>query len=219
MILIGPPGSGKGTQAKLLCQRLGLVHFATGDILRDAMKKKRPEGELARPFMDKGQLVPDAVVNEIVNSRLRASDRPRDFVMDGYPRTLEQAVSFDSVLKEQSLQLDAVVYLKVDDEEIVRRNSARLTCINPECKATYNLVSKPPKITGRCDLCKQLLFQRDDDKAETIRNRLQIFHDRHQEILQHYKRHSYLIEVHGCGDIEGIYAAVIQSLKVQALRR
>ncbi len=214
IILIGPPGGGKGTQAKLLCQRLGLAHFATGDILRDAVKKDSSEGALAKPFMANGQLVPDAVVNEIVNSRLRAPDRPADFVMDGYPRTLEQALAFDTVLKQQALQLDAVIYLKVEDEEIVRRNSARLTCINPKCMATYNTVSKPPKTTGRCDLCQQLLYQRDDDKAETIRNRLQIFHERHQAILHHYKRQGLLVEVHGCGDIEAIYAAVIQSLKV-----
>ena len=216
LIFIGPPGSGKGTQAKLLSQRLNLLHFATGDILREAVEKETPEGKLAKSSMTGGQLVPDAIVNEMVNSVFRAKNKPTKFVMDGYPRTLEQSRSFDAVLKEQGLGLNAVVFLKVDDEEIVRRNSARLTCINPTCKATYNTMSKPPKITGRCDLCKQLLFQRDDDKPATIRERLRVFHERHNEILRHYHRQGLLVEVQGSGDIAAIQAAILQSLKIHA---
>src|SRR4051794_25705312 len=130
LIFIGPPGSGKGTQAKLLSQRLSLLHFATGDILREAVKRETPEGRLAKSFIKNGQLVPDAIVDDIVNAAFRTKTKPTRFVMDGYPRTLEQALSFDAVLSEQGLGLNAVVLLKVEDDEIVRRNSARLTCVN-----------------------------------------------------------------------------------------
>src|ERR1043165_2965497 len=138
LIIMGPPVSGKGTQAILLGQRLGVPHIATGDILRQAIDLETPEGLLAKPYIANGQLVPDAIVNAIVNAHFRAKDRPVQFIMDGYPRTLEQAISFDSLLREQSLPLDAVIFLQVPDEEIVRRVSQRLSCPHPECGAVYH---------------------------------------------------------------------------------
>ena len=212
LIFLGPPGSGKGTQAKLLGQRLGLVHISTGDILRDAVARDIPEGRLARPFMTAGQLVPDELVNDIINARFRSPDRPLNFVMDGYPRTLSQALSFDAVLAEQALALDAVVSLKVEDEEIVRRLGGRWTCVNPACKATYHSISRPPRTPGRCDLCNQLLSQRADDKPETIRQRLQVFHKTHDAMLHHYQARGLLVEVIGQGDIETIYASIVKAL-------
>jgi len=125
LIFIGPPGSGKGTQAGLLSKRLGLLHFGTGDILREAVRTDSGAGKLAKPFMAAGQLVPDDIVNEIVVSRFRAKDRPDNFVMDGYPRTIIQAERFEEVLREQKLDLDAVIFLNVDDQEIIRRLSGR----------------------------------------------------------------------------------------------
>ena len=125
LIFIGPPGSGKGTQANLLSQRLGLLHFGTGDILREAVRQETPAGKRAKPYMAAGQLVPDDLVNEIVVSRFRAKDRPEKFVMDGYPRTIVQAERFEDVLHEQGLALDAVIFLKVEDQEIIRRLSGR----------------------------------------------------------------------------------------------
>ncbi|MBI2808127.1 MAG: nucleoside monophosphate kinase [Planctomycetes bacterium] len=212
LILIGPPGSGKGTQAKLLSQRLGLVHFATGDILRDESQKDTPEGIRANQHMRAGQLVPDELINELVNARFNGVQKPSKFVMDGYPRTLAQAVYFDAVLQKQALEPDAVIFLKVQDEEIVRRNGARWTCLNPDCRATYNTITKPPKVPGRCDLCQQLLFQRDDDKPDTIRKRLHVFHAQHDDILRHYQKRSLLVEVPGTGDIEVIYGNIVQAL-------
>ena len=212
IILIGPPGSGKGTQAQLLSKRLGLAHLATGDILRDAVARDTPEGRKVKPFLTNGQLVPDTIVNEIVSHRLRDKGRPHDFIMDGYPRTLTQANAFDAVLKTEKLELTAVVLLKVEDEEIVRRNSARWTCINPDCKATYNTLTKPPKAPGRCDLCQHLLYRREDDNPETIRRRLQVFHEQADGILEHYAAQGLLIEVPGIGDIETIYANILKAL-------
>src|SRR6516162_2972564 len=212
LILIGPPGSGKGTQAKLLSQRMGLLHFATGDILREAVEKDTPEGRKAKPFMTSGQLVPDMIVNDIVNARFRGQNKPQKFVLDGYPRTLAQALSLDAVLKEQALDLDAVIFLNVDDEEIVHRLGNRWTCPNSACKAVYHSVFNPPKIAGTCDLCHTALQQREDDKPATIRKRLQVFHDCYDELLRHYQRQGLLVEVPGRGDIESIHADIVKSL-------
>src|SRR5437660_5205936 len=145
LILIGPPGSGKGTQAKLLSDRLHLAHIATGDILREAMRLRTSAGRKAKPFVKKGKLVPDDIVNQMVADRFRREDRPESFVMDGYPRTLAQAASFDQVLRQQFLGLTAVVQLRVDIEEIVGRLSGRWSCPYPNCMATYHTVHKPPR--------------------------------------------------------------------------
>lgn len=212
LIFIGPPGSGKGTQAKLLSQRLGLLHFSTGDILRDAVENDSPKGRKAKPFMSNGQLVPDALVNDIVNARFRGPNKTQKFVLDGYPRTLAQALSLDAVLKEQMLPLNAVIFLNVEDDEIVHRLGNRWTCPNSACKAVYHAVFNPPKTAGQCDLCQATLYQRDDDKPATIRKRLQVFHDCYDELLRHYREQGLLIEVAGRGDIESIYADIVKAL-------
>jgi adenylate kinase len=212
LIMIGPPGSGKGTQAKLLSQRMNLVHVSTGDILRDAVAKDTPEGRLARPYMAAGKLAPDAVVNEIVNARFRGKDKPAHFIMDGYPRTLDQAISFEKLLENESLPLSAAVFLNVEDEEIIRRLGGRWTCPNPACKAIYHMTSKPPKVAGVCDLCKTALAQREDDRPETIRQRLQVFHASHDDILLHYRGQGVLLEVLGRGDVATINANIIKAL-------
>jgi len=214
IILLGPPGSGKGTQAKLLSERLGLLHYATGDILREAIEKDTPEGRRAKPYMAAGQLVPDDIVNDIVSARFRRSDKPTRFVMDGYPRTHAQALSFDAILDEQGLDLSSVIFLDVDDEEIVHRlGGNRWTCPNSTCKAVYHTVVNPPKVPGICDLCHTPLYQREDDKPATIRKRLQIFHESNDELIRHYRDKGLLVEVPGRGDIESIYRAIVKALK------
>jgi adenylate kinase len=213
LILIGPPGSGKGTQAKLLCEGLGLLHFSTGDILRDAVSRGTPEGKRAALYMNAGQLVPDGLVNDIVRAHFVGKDKPQKFIMDGYPRTLSQAVAFDGLLGDARLPLNAVVYLKVDDNEIVRRLGGRFTCSNADCKAIYNVVWQPPKVAGKCDLCQSPLVQRDDDKPETIRKRLLVFHDLHDSVVEHYRKQGLLVEVAGSGDIEMIHGDIVKSLK------
>src|SRR5262245_44313217 len=177
LILLGPPGSGKGTQAQLLCQRLNLTHISTGDILRDAVSRGTDLGRQAKSYMTAGQLVPDALVNGVVAERFRRPDRPESFVLDGYPRTLAQAESLDAVLKEQGLALTAVVSLVVPDEEIVARLSGRRTCPNPTCKATFHVTFKPPRVPDVCDVCGTRLTVRDDDREETVRNRLTVDHE------------------------------------------
>jgi adenylate kinase len=211
LILLGPPGSGKGTQAKLLSERQGLVHIGTGDILREAVRIGTPTGRLAAPYVQSGRLVPDDLVNELVAERFRRDDRPERFVMDGYPRTLAQAASFDQVLRQQFLDLRSVVLLTVPDEEIVRRLSGRWSCPNPTCRATYHVTKKPPRVAGVCDECGTRLTQREDDREETIRERLRIYHQNTAELVPHYRNQNLLHEVAGEGDIDTIHAAIVRA--------
>jgi adenylate kinase len=212
LILLGPPASGKGTQAKLLCERLGLAHISTGDILREAVKLGTPTGKEAEPYMKGGKLVPDLLVNELVVDRFHRADRPEHFVMDGYPRTLAQAVSFDQVLRQQFLDIHAVPLLVVDDDEIIRRVSGRRSCPKVDCQATYHLVTKPPRVPGRCDVCGSPLVQRDDDREETIRRRLQIYGETIPGLIDHYRSQGLLREVPGLGTIEEIHANILRSI-------
>src|SRR5262245_4199590 len=211
LIFIGPPGSGKGTQAKLLSQRQGLTHIATGDILREAKQKGTPEGRRAASYLDAGQLVPDELVNDLVNARFRGPEGPTRFIMDGYPRNVSQAKSFDRVLRERGLDLDAVIFLAVDDKDIIRRVSARWSC--PKCQATYNTLSNPPRQAGVCDECGTTLVQREDDKPETVRRRLDVYHASADKLLEHYRRQGLVIDVPGEGEIEAIHQKIVEALK------
>jgi adenylate kinase len=214
LILLGPPGSGKGTQAILLSERLGLVHVGTGDILREAVRNKTSAGKLAEPYVLKGQLVPDSLVNDLVNDRFNRDDRPEQFVTDGYPRTLAQAASFDQVLRQQFLDLCGVIFLDVDDEEIVRRLSGRWVC--PICKTPYHMTSNPPKIPGRCDMDGHALIQRSDDREEIVRNRLRTYRDNTTELIPYYQARALLHEVSGLGGIENVYVSILQALNLRA---
>ncbi len=158
--------------------------------------------------------MPDDLVNELIADRFRAEDRPEHFVLDGYPRTLAQAVAFDQVLRQQFLDLTAVVVLLVDDEEMVGRLSGRWNC--PKCKATFHTVNNPPRVSGSCDDCGTPLVQRDDDRAETVRERLRIYHRQTVELIPHYRAQGWVREVCGQGDIEQIYGTILQVLNQQA---
>jgi adenylate kinase len=211
IILFGPPGSGKGTQANLLRERLQLAHISTGDILREAVRLGTPTGKKAEPIMKSGQLVPDEMVNEMVADRFRRPDRPQKFMMDGYPRTLAQARFFDDMLRQQGLDLTGVVFLEVNDDEIIRRLTGRWTC--PKCQAPYHAQSKPPKKPGVCDVCGTALVQRADDKEETVRQRLKVYRTSTAELAPYYRQRSLLHEVPGQGEIETIYRAIEKALK------
>jgi adenylate kinase len=210
LILVGPPGSGKGTQAELLSQRLGLMHISTGDILREAVRLETPLGQAVGPYMASGQLVPDDLVNEVVAERFRRDDRPDRFVMDGYPRTRAQAASFDQALRQQFLDLTAVVLLQVDDEQVIERLTGRRTC--SQCKKTYHLVYNPPRTPGVCDACGAALVQRNDDKEETVRERLRVYHQNTADLVAHYRSQGLLREVSGVGGIEQIYVNILRAV-------
>ena len=215
VIILGPPGSGKGTQANLLCEKLGLAHISTGDILREAVRLGTPRGLKARPFMDQGKYVPDQLVNDIIADRFARADRPRRFLMDGYPRTLTQAVSFDRVLKQQSFPLDAVVVLRVPEEELVRRMSGRRVC--PRDGSTYHLLFDPPKKSPEhCDQCGTRLEQRVDDAERTVRERLRTFQATLTPVIDYYRPTGILREVSGAGPIAEIARAMLTSLGATA---
>lgn len=211
LIFVGPPGSGKGTQAQLLSSRLSLQHICTGDILRETMKLDTPLALQVRPFMINGRLVPDDLVNDIVRDLFRRETRPVEFAFDGYPRTLAQAGSFDEVLRREKLPLSGVIVLRVDDEEIVKRLTGRRSC--PVCKTSYHLAIKPPKKPGVCDHDGAALTQRPDDREETVRERLRIYHENTERMIPHYRDQGLVREIVGKGTIEQIYATILQSLK------
>jgi len=216
LVLLGPPGSGKGTQARLLSQRYRLEHIGTGDIIRQAIRQQTPAGVLAQPYVETGRLVPDDLVNDLVAERFNDPARPERFVMDGYPRTVAQARAFDRVLEPLGLGLTAVVLLLVEDEEIVRRLHDRWSCPRPGCMETYHTESKPPRVPGVCDRDGWALVQREDDRVETVVARLVVYHKNTEELIPYYRDQGLLREVPGKGQIEDVYAHMIRVLDPQA---
>lgn len=186
LILLGPPGAGKGTQGALLAERRGLARIATGDLLRDAVAKGTPLGEAAKGYMDAGELVPDEVVLGLVREILADEEAtPGGFLLDGFPRTIQQAEGLDGILAELDRPLDAVVVIEVADDVLVRRISGRRAC--PKCGAVYNIYSDPPRSPGVCDRCGGALAERADDTAETVRRRLEVYHEQTAPLIAYYE--------------------------------
>ena len=212
LVLVGPPGSGKGTQADRLVGRFGLTYVGTGDILREAIQLGTPAGLEAAPLIKRGLLAPDPIVNEVVADLFRGPLRPERFVMDGYPRTYSQAVAFDALLRQQFLKLDAVVNLVISDEEVVSRISFRRICPNPACAALYHLSAKPPLLPGVCDRCGGVLVVREDDREETVRRRLVEFHHHTDALLDHYRWQGLVRDVSALDPPDTITANVVAAL-------
>lgn len=211
LVLIGAPGSGKGTQARKLCERLTLVYIGTGDILREAIRLGTDVGREARPLIDAGRLVPDTMANDMVADLFRAR-RPEKFVLDGYPRTYSQAIALDALLAQQFLKLDAVVDLAVDDDEVVRRVGGRRCCSNAACGICYNLAFQPTAQPGICDRCAHPLAERPDDGEATVRTRLEEFHANTDALVEHYRRAGLLKEISAVDPVETIYANILRRL-------
>src|SRR5436190_9187987 len=213
LVLVGPPGSGKGTQAESLKTRLGLVTIGTGDMLREAIRLGTETGRQVEPLMDQGLLVPDPIVNEAVADLFRSEKRPNCFVMDGYPRTYSQAIAFDALLRQQMLALDAVINLTIPDEEVVKRISGRRCCPNPACGgACFNVYNLPSKVPGRCDKCGSELVLRDDDREETVRRRLGEFHKNTAALIDHYRKQNLVRDVSATDSPEEIYRNIMRAL-------
>ena len=212
LVFIGPPGAGKGTQAKLLRDHYRIAHISTGDMLRDRIAAETPTGLKAKPFVECGDLVPDRIMVEMVTERLAEPDSSTGFVLDGFPRTVAQAAALDQALEAIRKVLDAVVLLEVEDDELVRRLSSRWTCGNPECQAVYNMVSKPPKVAGQCDACGARLTQREDDRPETIRTRLRKYHEQTTPVLDYYRNMALLRVVSGRDTVEVIHRRIRNAL-------
>lgn len=207
--MFGPPGSGKGTQASLLKEKYGAAHISTGDTLREAVANKTEVGLKAKAYMEKGELVPDAVVIAIAKDKL-ASVGEKGFLLDGFPRTIAQAEALDAALNEIEKPLDAVINLQVDDEELVKRLSGRRVC--PGCGEPYHIETKVPKVDGKCDKCGGDLVHRADDQPEAIRNRLKVYNDQTAPVLGYYSGKGILKNIDAVGDIAEIQARIAKAL-------
>jgi len=211
LILLGPPGVGKGTQAKLLIERFGIPQISTGDILRAAVKELTPMGVKAKGYMDSGALVPDEVVIGIVEERLAQSDCAQGFILDGFPRTVAQADALKQVLDGLKRGIDHVISLSVDKGELLRRLTGRRAC--PSCGAVYHIEFAPSKEAGRCDACAAELFQREDDKEETILKRLAVYDEQTAPLIAYYTGSGLLRSVNGLGTVESIQSEIVSRIQ------
>jgi len=211
LIFLGPPGAGKGTQASLLSKKLNIPQISTGDILRNSVRAGTPMGTRAKLFMDSGALVPDEVVVGIVEERLQDSDCNNGFILDGFPRTVAQADALDGVLARLGKQIELVLSMTVDDEELLTRISGRRMC--EKCGKGYHLVFDPPSVAGICDLCGSKLYQRDDDKVETMRKRLNEYYQKTAPLISYYSQKLILQPIPGVGAIDDIQHSIEKALK------
>jgi adenylate kinase len=211
LVLLGPPGAGKGTQARMLQTRLGAPQIASGDLLRNAVRSRTALGVEAKRYMDKGALVPDALVLKLIEERLGQPDAAAGFILDGFPRTVEQAETLTAMLKgHDSRQLDKVIAIIVPDEEIVKRISGRRTCKN--CGAMYHLIYDPPRNFNLCNSCNGELYQRDDDAEDTVRMRLDVYAAATRPLLEYYGRAGLLSQIDGIGRPEEIQQRIVEAI-------
>lgn len=213
IVLLGGPGSGKGTQAKKLIDRLGVPQISTGDIFRAALKEGTPMGLKAKTYMDKGELVPDDVVIGVVEERLTKPDLDKGYMLDGFPRTLPQAQALDKILTKQSKSIDHAILVDVPDEELVARLSGRRTCRNSECGRMYHVMFNRSKKEGVCDACGSELYQRDDDSEATIRERLTVYNNQTAPLINYYDDKGLLRRVKGVGPIDEIFSSIEKILR------
>ncbi|NPA80172.1 MAG: adenylate kinase [Thermotogae bacterium] len=208
IVLLGPPGAGKGTQAKLLAEKYGIKKISTGDILREAVRKGTPLGMKAKKYMDAGELVPDDIIVGLIEEQIEDA---HSFILDGFPRTLVQAEALDRLLAERGKPLTHVIFVNVPDEEIVRRLTARRVC--PKCGAVYNLIYNPPKNDEICDICGTPLVQRSDDREDVIRNRLKVYRESTAPLVDYYRKRGIFHEIDGVGKVEEVFARIESVLR------
>lgn len=202
LILLGPPGAGKGTQAALVSQQAGVAHVATGDLFRENIRNQTELGKQAKAYVDRGELVPDQLTVRMLLDRLDRPDTQKGVLLDGFPRTVDQAKALDDALKGRGQAVDKVLYINVGEEEVIARLGGRWTC--RQCGAVYHQVFSPPKTPGRCDQCGGELYQRDDDKPETVRNRLSVYNQQTAPLVDYYRQAGKLLEVNGEQDAEAV---------------
>jgi adenylate kinase len=207
IIMLGAPGAGKGTQAQMIAEKYNIPHISTGDIFRANIKNGTELGKKAKEFIDKGQLVPDELTVELLLDRVANDDCKNGYVLDGFPRTIPQADVLDSELTKLGDKVDYAINVDVPDENIVRRMSGRRACL--KCGATYHIEHIPPKTEGICDKCGSELVQREDDKPETVQNRLSVYHEQTQPLIEYYDKKNILKTVNGTKDMQEVFSDII----------
>ncbi len=209
--MLGAPGAGKGTQAKLISEKYGIPHISTGDIFRANIKEGTDLGKEAKEYIDKGQLVPDELTVRILLDRVEKDDCKNGYVLDGFPRTIPQAQVLDNEVAKLGDKIDYAIDVEVPDENIIRRMGGRRAC--PKCGATYHIEYIPPKKEGICDACGEKLMLRDDDKPETVKNRLDVYHKQTQPLIDHYSKQNILRTVDGTADMNDVFDSIVKLLE------
>ncbi len=212
ILMLGAPGVGKGSQAIQISKALNIPHVSTGDIFREHIAKQTQTGLMVKEFLNKGMLVPDELTVRIVTERLAWNDCQNGFILDGFPRTVNQASSLDDLLGKMNAKLDIVINLVLDDANIVTRISGR--CVCSKCGEVYHLEVKPPQQEGRCDSCEGFLYQREDDTVETVMNRIRIYHHQTKPVIDYYTGNTHMVQVESCQDICDTTAGVFVALQV-----
>jgi adenylate kinase len=210
LVLLGPPGVGKGTQASNIVKKYNIPHISTGDIFRANIKEGTELGKTAKEYMDKGLLVPDEIVVSIVKDRLSKEDCQNGFLLDGFPRTVEQAEALDNELSKMGIKLDKVVNIDADEDILIDRVTGRRIC--KKCGATYHIKNMPPKVEGICDIDGETLYQRDDDKVETVKTRIQVYLKQTQPLINYYKNKGLILDIDGTKPIDEIFQTIVNSL-------
>lgn len=210
IILLGAPGAGKGTQAAMLSDKLNLVQVASGDLFRQALRDETELGLKAKAYMDRGQLVPDEITIKMVLERLAAPDCVNGAILDGFPRNLQQAEALDKALGKRSQIIDKVVYIAVSEGELLKRLSGRWIC--RDCQTPYHEVDSPPKVAGKCDRCSGKLYQRDDDKPETVKKRLEVYFAETSPLIDYYTSAGKLLEINGVGEPAEVNERIVAAL-------
>ncbi len=211
IIMLGAPGAGKGTQAKQIAAKYSIPHISTGDIFRANIKNGTELGKKAKTYMDQGLLVPDELTCDLVMDRIQQDDCKNGFVLDGFPRTIPQAEALDAALEKIDQKMDYAIDVDVPDENIINRMGGRRACLN--CGATYHIVSIPPKKEGICDHCGNALVLRDDDKPETVKKRLDVYHEQTQPLIDYYAKQNILKTVDGTQPMEAVFDAIVSVLE------
>lgn len=211
LVILGPPGAGKGTQAEYIVERYNIPHISTGDIFRENIKNNTELGKKAKSYMDKGLLVPDELVIELVEDRLNKDDAKEGFLLDGFPRTVAQAVSLDSILDKNDDKLTKVINISVDPEILIERAVGRRVC--KTCGMTYHVKFNPPKEEGICDKDGTKLIQRDDDTEETVKTRISVYFDQTAPLIDYYRAQNLLVDIYGAKDIDKVFEDIVNGLE------